>query len=128
MFGNFRFSESGRSEFSVRLLKYNPAYSLFIGGAIDSTSYGNLNSVGWCLDAYNFSPYAMGSSYHIGVQQARAGQVVTVRVDVARKQIIYVVDGVPAGPRHTMKISDADRLRLRPPVQIWLQGDSVEIA
>ncbi len=48
----------------------------------------------------------------------------TVWVDVAQKQIVYVVDGVAAGPPHTM-ISDADLLRLRPAVYIGVPVDSI---
>ncbi len=51
-----------------------------------------------------------------------------VRVDMARKQIRYIFDSVPAGPPHTMNISDADFLRLRPAVQIYKKGDNAELA
>ncbi len=51
----------------------------------------------------------------------------TVRVDVARKQIGYLVDGVPAGPSHTMIISDAEIQKLSPAVQTCSVGDILEI-
>ncbi len=51
----------------------------------------------------------------------------TVRVDVARKQIVYVVDGVPAGPPHTMNISDVDVQKLKPAVMLFSIGDSLEL-
>ncbi len=53
--------------------------------------------------------------------------MVTVRVDVARKQIVYLIDGVPFGPPHTMNISDSDLKNLKPAVQIYKIGDSLEL-
>ena len=128
VFANFCFCESGRSEFSVRLRRHNPQYGLLIGAAIDSARTDSiLNSVGWCLNAVNYQLRARGSVYHQGNRLLRDGQVVTVRVNEPRKQIVYLVDGVPAGPPHTMNINFADILLLRPAVQIVGQGDSLEI-
>ncbi len=53
--------------------------------------------------------------------------MVAVRVDTARKQIVYLFDGVQIGPPHTMNISDADLLKLKPAVQTWSLGDILEI-
>ncbi len=130
VFANFRFSDPGSSEFSVRLLKLSsPISQISIGAAIDSTRSGSgLHAVGWCTMTQTSYLYALGPIYYSQHAPIREGQVVTVRVDVARKQIVYVVDGVPAGPPHTMNISDADLLRLRPAVQIYYMGDSLEIA
>jgi len=129
VYANVKFSDAGCSDFSFRIVKNQRG--LLIGAAIESAKLsGRLCNFGWAL--YSLSDghfmYARGQNYHIDYQPLREGQFMTVRVDVARKQIVYVVDGVPAGPPHTMNISDADLLRLRPAVQIAGAGDSVEIA
>ena len=130
--GSCEFAKSGCTEFSFRITQRSSGSFIFIGAAIEPTPRKSLlNAVGWCLDLTDNQLYARGAAYfkpHSRRVRSQAVQVVTVRVDVARKQIVYVVDGVPAGPPHTMNISDADLLRLRPAVQIIAAGDSVEIA
>ena len=85
-----------------------------------------LLQVGWVIYSGCRHHYEKGSCYSSG-ESLKDGQIVTVRVDVASKTIIYLVDGVPTGPPHTMNISDVEILKLRPAVQIYYIGDSAEI-
>ncbi len=128
VFMNRKFSESGCSQISVRIVS-NPLKSgISIGAAIESPNMKGelLYRDGWIIYSGNRVHYEKGSSYSGGASLAE-GQIVTVRVDVASKTIIYLVDGVPTGPARTMNISDADIMNLKPAVQICFIGDGAEI-
>ena len=128
VFANVKFSDAGCSDFSVRIVKNH--LQLLIGVAIESSKLsGELYNLGWALNPHYFGHdmYARGQIYHSDKQPRREGQVVTVRVDVARKQIVYLVDGVPAGPPHTINISDDEIQKLKPAVQTYNEGDILEI-
>ena len=128
MFSNLKFGEAGSTDFSVRVVKCQN--SVLIGAAIETAGLtGGLHFVGWvlCRHISAFYLYALGNNYHTVRQPIREVQVVTVRVDVAQKQIVYLVDGVPFGPPHTMNISDADIQKLKPAVQTYKIGDILEL-
>ena len=128
VFANMTVVESGSTDFSVRVVKRWDF--VLIGAAIETPGLiGGLYKLGWVLIPQLRGPqlWALGKLYHTENKAIREGQVVTVRVDVARKQIVYLVDGVPAGPPHTMIISDAEIQKLRPAVQTSSEGDILEI-
>ena len=127
VFMNRKFSDAGCGQISIRILK-NPSHiQLAVGAAIESAHLNaNLHRDGWNIFTGARAHYEKKATYSSGASLSE-GQVVTVRVDVASKTITYLVDGVPAGPPHTMNISDDELLKLRPAVQFYSIGDSAEI-
>ena len=126
VFANVKFSDAGCSDFSVRIVKNQR--ELLIGAAIESAKLsGRLYKLGWVLFSGGHHIYDRGRNHHSDQQARWEGQVVTVRVDVARKQIVYLVDGVPIGLPHTMNISDDEIQKLRPAEQTYNVGDILEI-
>ena len=124
-----RYIDVGSSDFSVRVVRNHKR--VLIGAAIDSAyRYDTLDKRGWaiCPDPAEHHLVALGRTYHTEKLAIRDGQVVTVRVDVARKQISYLVDGVPLGLSHTMNITDADIPKLKPVVQLCCIGDILDLA
>ena len=129
VFATCRFCQPGRSDFSVRLLKFTKSgFGLFICAKSDLTlTAAGRHQTSYNINACNFSQWHNGTRYDQRDESMKKGQVVTLRVDVAGRQIVYLVDGVPAGPPQTMRISEADLPRLKPAAQIFFPGDSLEI-
>ncbi len=114
--------------FSVKIIRNPIKCCICIGVALDSSRFNQtLHSAGWCIYSHYALECALGKCYFGNKSNILENQIVTVSVNFTHKEISYEVDGQAAGPHYKMSLTDAEMLRLRPIVQIWYQGDSVEI-
>ena len=114
--------------FSVRIILRVSPSSIYVGGAFNTSHFTQqLTSVGWCISSYFRRHFALGSIYFSQPPNLQVGQIVTVKVDLALKQILYLVNGNSTGPAINLSLTDSQMLLLRPIVQLYSVGDSVEI-
>ena len=113
--------------FSVRIVANPSATGIFVGVAFNASHLTqDLSVVGWCIDTRTRDQWALGVRYLTGTS-IQVGQNVTVLIDLGLKQISYQVNGLSTGAARNLSITDSQMQLLRPVVEIYYIGDSVEI-
>ncbi len=99
------------------------------GAVLDSPHItGRLLYKGWVFITYFGQHYRYGNYIGpFGSFSPTIGKNVTVRVNLAAKEISFQVNGVSTGINMKMNISDSDLLRLRPAVGMSVMGEALEL-
>ena len=111
--------------FSVKIMKLKNSIS--VGVAVDSSHFTlPLYETSWCCDStgYICDHSALGNETGI---RASTNSIVSVTVDLNDKTISYKIDGKSVETPQSVKLVDSEFKRLRPTVQMYYEGDSVEI-
>jgi len=112
--------------FSVKIMKLKYSEGISVGVAVDSSHYTlRLYENSWCYDSYG-RIYDHSVETNTGIK-APTNSIVTVSVNLQDKTISYKIDGESVGTPQSVKLVDSEFKRLRPIVQIYYVGDSVEI-
>ena len=113
--------------FSVRIIQQQaPPIDICVGVAVDSSRYTvQLNINGWCY--YNYGRNYDHGSYTLTPLLPKVNDTVTVCVNLQSRTIEYKVQGNSTGPPRFMNISDSQFQLLRPIVELYYVGNSVEI-
>ncbi len=111
--------------FSVKIMKDTDS-GIQVGVAVDSSHFTlpvHVNS--WCYSSGGYI-YDHNAFTNTGIETP-TNSIVTVTVDLQNKTISYKIDGNPVGTPQQMNLVDSEFVRLRPIVQMYHVGDSVEI-
>ena len=110
--------------FSVKIMEYTD--NILVGVALDSSHFTlDLSDNSWCyfIDGSYFDHNA---PTYTGIA-ATTNTVVTVTVDLQNKTIAYKIAENPQTTPQQMDLVDSEFVRLRPIVQMYHVGNSVEI-
>ena len=111
--------------FSIKIIQQT-LWGIQVDVALDSSHFTlPLHQNGWCCES-DGDIYDHSALTETGLV-ASTNSIVTVTVDLNDKTISYKIDGKSVGTPQSVKLVDSEFKRLRPTVQIWKGGDSVEI-
>ena len=115
--------------FAVKIIRNDLGNAIMIGVDFDSAHYTSaLHSVAWCIFTSGQNQYAKGVIYQSkSTQSVKVNQIVTVKVDLDKKEISYEVDGVTAGPPRALGLTTDDMKKLRGVVQIHYINEAAEL-
>ena len=123
----------GRQKFSIRILSITSNQEILVGVALKSTNlYSGAwsQSTAWMFYAKNGVIYYQGSSwayFNTGrIGSFRAGDIITVQVDMDTKLLSFRVNTITLGPAIRMNIASSDMTNLIPAADFYNVGDSLE--